>query len=104
MPAASAAGAHSLAIARDGEVTEAVIQLPLRDKLYTASLGQGAFLNGARISVGNHTDPDGATLLASRPITEPVHWSDPAPQFHRHFRPALAYRLALVAEGVSTRC
>ena len=38
--------AHSIAVAERGEVTAAVIYLPLRDKLYTAAKGQGARKTG----------------------------------------------------------
>ncbi|MEX0338437.1 MAG: inositol monophosphatase family protein, partial [Arenibacterium sp.] len=37
--------AHSLAVVENGIVTAGVVYLPMRDKLYGAALGQGAFLN-----------------------------------------------------------
>ena len=47
--------AHSLAIATNGQVTAAAIYLPLLDKLYAASAGQGATLNGVPIRAPDRT-------------------------------------------------
>ena len=92
--------AHALAVADRGVVTAAVIHLPMRDKLYAAAVGQGATLNGAPIGVGERRAVRGASLLASAPALEPAHWHEGrVPMLRRGFRPSLAYRLALVAEG-----
>jgi len=91
--------AHSLAIARKGEITAGVIFLPLLDKLYQARAGDGAYLNGAQIQVSDRTYITGATVLAARPSFDASHWIDAAPDVKRQFRPSLAYRMALVAEG-----
>jgi myo-inositol-1(or 4)-monophosphatase len=92
--------AHALAVAERGVVTAAVIFLPMRDKLYAAAAGQGASLNGAPIRAGMRRALPGATLLAAKPALEPVHWrGGQVPVLRRGFRPSLAYRLALVAEG-----
>lgn len=91
--------AHSLAVARDGEVEAAVVYLPLRDKLYAAARGDGARLNDRRLRVGNADDPDRAHVLATRPSVAAEHWPGGVPGFQRSHRPSLAYRLSLVAEG-----
>ncbi|PSL21326.1 3'(2'),5'-bisphosphate nucleotidase CysQ [Shimia abyssi] len=91
--------AHSLAIAVNGVVTAAVIYLPLRDKLYSATSGSGAYLNGAPIRCATRASLDGANLLVTRPVMEPKHWKSLPPDIKRSYRPSLAYRLALVAEG-----
>lgn len=92
--------AHSVAVAEHGVVTAAVIYLPLRDKLYSAALGHGAFLNGTAISASTETSVSAATVLAAKPALNGQHWSGAAtPPFKRNYRPSLAYRLALVAEG-----
>ena len=91
--------AHSLAIAENGKVTDGVVYLPLRDKLYAAEAGGGATFNGQPVRV---TEPDGlvgATVLAARPNFEPKHWHGGTPPMERHFRSSLAYRLSLVGEG-----
>lgn len=91
--------AHSLAVAHDGIVTAAAVHLPLRDKLYTASTGQGAFLNGEPIGVSPQTTITGARVLAAKPGFDARHWRSDVPDMKRSFRPSLAYRLGLIAEG-----
>lgn len=89
--------ALSLAVVTDGVPTAAAVFLPAKDKLYAAALGHGATLNGAPISVAV---PGAETrLLATKPNFDPKHWPGGLPVATRHFRPSLAYRLALVAEG-----
>ncbi|MGX0904034.1 myo-inositol-1(or 4)-monophosphatase [Roseovarius sp. MBR-79] len=92
--------AHALAVAERGVVTAAVVYLPMRDKLYAAARGQGATLNGMPIRAGTRGALVGATLLAASPALDPEHWRDGrVPLMRRGFRPSLAYRLSLVAEG-----
>lgn len=91
--------AHSVAVAHRGEITAAAVYLPLRDKLYTAARGRGAFCNGAPLSASNGADLNTAEVLATKPVMEPRHWADGEPTFHRAHRPSLAYRLGLVAEA-----
>jgi myo-inositol-1(or 4)-monophosphatase len=91
--------AHSLSVVRDGLPVAAVVYLPAREKLYTASSGGGAALNDVPLSVSGHDSPDGARVLASRPTYDSGHWPAGVPQFDRNFRPSLAYRLSLVGEG-----
>ncbi|GAA6209290.1 3'(2'),5'-bisphosphate nucleotidase CysQ [Cognatishimia sp. WU-CL00825] len=90
--------AHSLAIARQGKVTAAVVYLPMCDKLYCAEAGRGAFLNDGALTVGSRADLSGADVLAARPAMEAKNWKS-LPEISRHHRPSLAYRLSLVAEG-----
>lgn len=92
--------AHSLAIAEHGVVTAAVIFLPMRDRLYSAARGAGAALNGSPISASKNRDLEHAEILATRPNMEAQHWRRGAvPHFRRAYRPSLAYRMALVAQG-----
>lgn len=92
--------AHSLAVAERGVITAAAIYLPMCDKLYTAAAGQGAALNGVPIRVTDRAGLDGASLLASRPAFVSGIWRDGiVPKVTRAFRPSLAHRLGLVAEG-----
>ena len=96
----SATWAHSLAVAEHGQITAAVVFLPLKDKLYAAAAGQGAFLNGQPIKASSPAGISGATMLAARPVYDPANWRDrQVPVMERHHRPSLAYRLSLVAEG-----
>ncbi|WP_417242042.1 3'(2'),5'-bisphosphate nucleotidase CysQ [Celeribacter sp.] len=91
--------AHSLAIVEHGEPIAAVVYLPLRDRLFAATKGGGATLNGQAIRVGNCQLPDGARVLMKKGVLAAEHWQGGPPSFVRKFRPSLAYRLALVAQG-----
>lgn len=91
--------AHSLAIAENGIVTEAVVYLPMRDKLYHAQRGKGAFLNDLAITPTSRSKLTGAHVLAARPALDRHHWQGRVPDLKRSHRPSLAYRTALVAEG-----
>jgi myo-inositol-1(or 4)-monophosphatase len=96
----SSTWAHSLAVAKNGVITAAVVYLPMRDKLYAAGLGCGATLNSAPISVSQRADLSDAEVLATKPAMIAEHWaSKTEPTFKRGHRPSLAYRLALVAQG-----
>ncbi|QFT64759.1 3'(2'),5'-bisphosphate nucleotidase CysQ [Roseivivax sp. THAF30] len=91
--------AHSLAIAEAGEITAAVVYLPMRDKLYAAEKGGGAELNGSAIRTTSRAEIAGAQFLATKPNIDPKHWPEGVPPFHRSHRPSLAYRMCLVADG-----
>lgn len=92
--------AHSIAIAEQGRVTAAVVYLPQRDMLYAAAAGQGATLNGAPIRSSGRRDLTRAEVLVAKPTMGVSHWKDgKVPDITRGFRPSLAYRLAVVAEG-----
>ncbi|WP_109465732.1 3'(2'),5'-bisphosphate nucleotidase CysQ [Albibacillus kandeliae] len=91
--------AHALAIAEEGRVTAGVVYLPRRGLLYSAALGQGAYLNGAPIRPTDLAELTRAHILAAKPVLNGSHWRDETPPFHLAYRPSLAYRMALVAEG-----
>lgn len=91
--------AHALAIVRDGQPVAAVVHLPMRDLTYAATLGGGATLNSRPIAPSRRADPAGARVLTTRASLEPAAWPGGVPAVERHFRPSLAWRLALVAEG-----
>ncbi len=90
--------AHSLAIAENGEITSAVVYLPARDEVFSATRGGGAFLNGAPIRAATNTDLTTATILATRSTLDAHHWTA-VPPVKRTFRSSLAYRLCLAATG-----
>ena len=91
--------AHSVAVAENGIVTAGAIYLPMRDLLYTAARGHGAWLNGSPLSVSATKGLQGAQILATKPVIAPEHWPGGVPAFERSHRPSLAYRLGLVGEG-----
>lgn len=91
--------AHSLAVAENGRITAACVFLPVRDKLYLAAAGEGATMNSTPLRASSAHTFDGATVLTPRVTMQDRFWKNGAPAFDRHFRPSLAYRLALVGEG-----
>lgn len=90
---------HSLAVVEDGVPVAAVVYLPMLNKVYSASLGNGARINSSPMSVGHQQNPDNANVLATKPSVDPRFWPQGVPSMTRHHRPSLAYRLSLVAEG-----
>ncbi len=96
----SADFAHSLAVAEGGQVVAAVVYLPARDLIYTATAGGTACLNGVPIRASDRGDVTGARVLTSRASLGADHWRGGlVPPFQRKFRSSLAWRLCLVAEG-----
>ena len=91
--------AIALAVARKGAATSGVVYLPALDKIYAATIDGPATLNCAPISAAVAALPEAARILTGKPSLAPVHWRGPPPELDRHFRPSLAYRLCLVADG-----
>lgn len=92
--------AHSLAIVHLGRVQTAVVYLPLLDLMYSADRTLGAFLNDVPLQVSTAQKLAGGRLIAARQALADKHWKpNQRPDVSRHYRPSLAYRLALVAQG-----
>ncbi len=91
--------AHALAVVRGGKVQAGLVHLPLLGKTFAAVRGGGARLNGRRLRVPARRALEGACVLSTRKSLRSGRWKDGPPPVRRHFRPSLAYRLALVAEG-----
>ncbi|MCV6586667.1 MAG: 3'(2'),5'-bisphosphate nucleotidase CysQ [Marinibacterium sp.] len=92
--------AHAIAVVEDGRPVAGVVFLPMRDLLYHAASGAGAFLNGQALTATTAQGPEGATVLAAKPAMDPARWRAGAvPGFARAYRPSLAYRMAVVAQG-----
>ena len=89
---------HALAIAEHGKIVAGVVHVPMKAQSYSATLGGGARRNGSAIGVSHKTEMAGAKVLSRRPDMSPEHWLAPHGMQH-HFRPSLAYRMCLVAEG-----
>lgn len=90
---------HSLAVTDGDRVTAAVVHLPARNVTYSAHADGPALCNGRAIKPSD-TGIDGATVLTYRAVSDASHWRDGhVPPFRREFRPSLAWRLCLAAEG-----
>lgn len=90
---------HALAIARDGRVTAAVVFVSARNLLYAATDTAPATCNGTPIRVAARKTLDGAHFLAPKTALSPEHWPGGVPDITRAFRPSIAFRLCLAAEG-----
>ena len=64
----------SIAYARDGAVTLGAVYDPLRDELFTAERGTGAWLNGRRLQVSRATELQRSLLVTGFPYDA---WSTP---------------------------
>ena len=82
-----------------GRPVAAVVHLPALGRTYSAAAGGGATLDGAPIRVAPAPPEAGARVLAPGSALDPSLWPGGPPPVERHFRPSLAYRLCLVAEG-----
>lgn len=91
--------AHSLAIAENGVPTAGVVLLPALNKLYAAAAGAPATLNGTPIKGSEWGADRPVQLLSNKAALDDQYWPGGVPQVERAFRPSLAYRLCLVAEG-----
>lgn len=90
--------AISLALVRDGLPVAGVVRLPARGLCFTARAGGMAHLNGVPIHASHCAQLDQARVLAARKMLA-QQWLAGKLPFKPEFRPSLAYRLALVAEG-----
>ena len=91
--------AHALAMAESGRITAAVVHLPALDQTFTATASGPALLNGRPIGPSDARQVPGARVLTSKLSDDPRHWRGAVPAYKRSFRPSLAWRLCLVAEG-----
>ena len=90
---------HALAIAERGEIVAAAAYFPIKDQMYWATKGGGAWRDGAPIRVSARADLDGAAALSGQPQMAAKHWPGGPPPVNREFRNSLVYRHCLVARG-----
>ncbi len=90
--------AISVALVKNGEPVIGLVLNPLRDELYTAIKGMGAFLNGEPKTVAEKS-ADKTVLLASRSETKRGEWEQFKESAEIIPTGSIAYKLALVAAG-----
>lgn len=91
---------HALAVVEGDRVVAGAVYLPIPDLMYTAHAGGPALLNGRVLTPSAVDRPEDARVLTNKAALDPVFWrGGQPPPFRRDFRPSLAWRLCLVAEG-----
>jgi myo-inositol-1(or 4)-monophosphatase len=88
-----------IALVEDGLPRVAVEYNPVRDELFFATKGGGAFLNDARIQVSTQADLRHAHVLASRSEEARGEWDAYRPLMKVELTGSVAYKFALVASG-----
>jgi myo-inositol-1(or 4)-monophosphatase len=88
-----------IALVEDGVPRVAVEYNPVRDELFSARKGGGAFLNGAAIHVSGQADLRHARVLASRSEDARGEWDAYRPLMKVELTGSVAYKFALVASG-----
>jgi len=88
-----------VALVEDGLPRVAVEYNPVRDELFTAAKGHGAFLNGTAIHVSKQVDLRQAHVLASRSEEARGEWDAYQEKMHVELTGSVAYKFALVASG-----
>jgi myo-inositol-1(or 4)-monophosphatase len=90
-------------VVTDGVPVAGAVYNPMTEECFTARAGHGAFLNGARIHVGDRAALEGCRMLGDKPMLEHTAWNTPPntpwPPMHVETRNSIAYRMALVAAG-----
>lgn len=91
--------ATAVAVVKGGLPVAAVVHLPVKNLTYSAALGDGAHLNGEKLHIAPFEGTRQAEVLAAKAALDPARWPGGQPALKRHFRPSLAWRLSLVAQG-----
>jgi len=93
--------AVSVAVVEGGQVLAGAVHLPAHGLSYAAHAGGGATCNARPIRASTRTTLAGAAATGPKSQFRPEHWPGGAPEVRASFRPSLAWRLCLVAEGAA---
>lgn len=86
-------------VSEGGRMIAGAVWLPALERLYSAHSDGVSLFNGTPIRASTTAQPDGARVLTTAPNMAASHWPGGIPDLKRSFRPSLAYRICLVAEG-----
>ena len=89
----------ALCLAEDGVPVLSAVVNPVRGEFFEARAGEGAFLNGKRISASAQQELSGARVVVSQEALSKRKWQPPWPGAVPVAANASIYRLALVASG-----
>ena len=85
----------SVAVIEDGMPIVAAIYNPLKEELYTAQVGNGAFLNATAISTSDCCQIEGCNMIGYPRKFRRLDW----PAMNVSIANSMAYRMCLVANG-----
>lgn len=86
--------AVSIALSQKGRIVVGVVYDPVRNELFTAERGKGAFLNNKRIRVSGCKDMEKALIGTGFPFRRNDNYTDFLPKFERVARAAAGLRRA----------
>lgn len=93
-----------VALVRDGRPVIGVVFNPILDECFAANDGEGATMNGKPVHVSDRAQLEGCRMCAARDMFEHPAWNNPPnrpwPSMHIETRNSVAYRMALVSNGV----
>lgn len=87
------------ALVVDGSPVIAAVFNPMRNEMFTAMRGGGAWLNGKRIAAPDTSAIEGARMYASKALFAEDIWAEPWPEVQFLRSHSLAYRVAQIAAG-----
>ena len=89
----------AVALVTAGRPVAAAVFQPTEGKLFSATLGMGAELNGQAVQVTRRSTLEGSHLIAHQSLNRPGRWTTPWPPVRLGMTFAMLLRLCLVAEG-----
>ncbi len=91
----------SIGLVDDGQPVAGGVCNPATGELFLGAVGLGVTLNGRAVAVGGRRELQGAEVLASRSEVRRGEWGDEAAPFRVRPVGSVAYKLALVAAGLT---
>jgi myo-inositol-1(or 4)-monophosphatase len=91
----------SVGLVEDGQAVAAGLCNPATDQLFLGWVGGGVTLNGAPVRVRDLKGLEGVEVLASRSEIRRGEWDDPAAPYKVKPCGSVAYKMALVAAGMT---
>jgi myo-inositol-1(or 4)-monophosphatase len=89
----------SIGLVESGAAIAGAVYNPITDELWSGAAGAGARRNGAPIAPTPRAALEGAFMVGRKRFFDDRRWPAPWPPLRVEARPAIALRLALVADG-----
>ena len=89
------------ALVEDGVPLLGMVVNPVRDEVFEAAHGEGAFCNGVRLSASAPGDVPGCHLIMHTSLLHSKKWAKPWPEINVSMQTSMALRLCRVAQGAA---